>query len=212
LVVGLLGIVRGIQMAKRRGPDVLMHYPAPLFWLRGRLTAARWVQWIGRLYCLAAVVLMTMAFSLGLQSKTDPHSPLCAQLGEAISESEIAGTDWRVQDTGSHTDGCHIQIVGADGTRWFSIRSSGADTLIGEGYRHQTRELERSGMALKPVTGLGNRALIATSRAKGLANPILIIEDARGIHSVEMNGLNINKSQRAFVIETVRNSLGATSR
>ena len=212
LVVGLLGIVRGGQIAKERGPDALMHYPAPLFWLKNRLTAARWVQWIGRLYLMTAVVLVTMAFGLGLNSKADMHSPVCMRLSEALVQSSLARSDWRAETVKINVAGCDARIVGADGTRWFSIQSSGTDGLIGEGFRHQTRELERSGMALKPVSNLGRRAILATPRTRGLANPTLTIDDGLGVHTIEMNGLNINKADHAAVIMVIRNSLATNVR
>ena len=209
LAIGLPGVVRGGQVARERGRDTLMHYPGPSVWLKGRLTAARWVQWIGRLYLVTAVCLATLAFSLGLGSTTLPNPHACERLATTILDLPWAEQNWRNLSNGERQHGCNSLIMDAEGTRWFSIHSSGSDGLIGEGYRHQVRELERSGMAIKPISDLGRRAVIATSRAKGLRNPILVIEHDQGIHRIEMNGLTLDTDHRRQLIDAIRKTIAS---
>ena len=59
--------------------------------------------------------------------------------------------------------------------------------MLGEQFREQTIALERNAMALKPVRGIGERAMMATPRSKVLSNPTLVIATADGTHTVEMN-------------------------
>ena len=207
LAIGLPGVVRGGQVARERGRDTLMHYPGPSVWLKGRLTAARWVQWIGRLYLVTAVCLATLAFSLGLSGTTLPKHHACERLATIILGLPWAEQSWRNHPVAERQHGCNSLIIDADGTRWFSIHSNGSDGLIGEGYRHQVRELERSGMAIKPVSDLGMRAIIATSRTKGLRNPTLVIEYEQGIHRIEMNGLTLDTDHRIQLIDAIRKTI-----
>jgi len=211
LAIGLPGVLRGGQVARERGRDTLMHYPGPSIWLKGRLTAARWVQWIGRLYLVTAVCLATLAFSLGLSQPMLPNDHACARLATIILDLPWANQSWRDHPTENRQHGCNSVIIDAEGTRWFSIHSSGSDGLIGEGYRHQVRELERSGMAIKPISDLGRRAVIATSRTKGLRNPILVIEHDQETHQIEMNGLTIDTERRTQIIDAIRKTIGSDS-
>lgn len=82
-------------------------------------------------------------------------------------------------------------LLDAEGVRWFNIRSFPDGGMVGEQFRHQTLELERNSMALKPVPGIGDRAMMATPRSKVVANPTLVFADEYGIHSVEMNAQRV---------------------
>jgi len=165
------------------------------------------VQWIGRLYLLTAVCLSTLAFSIGLGQTALPNHHACEILVDTILELPWAQESWRTDPVGARDHGCQSLIMDNDGTRWFSIHVHHADGLIGEGYRHQVQELERSGMAIKPVSELGRRAIVATSRAKGRQNPILLIEHGESIHRIEMNGLMVNTEHRSHLIEAIRKTL-----
>ena len=204
--VGLAGILRSQSVIRDSGRDTLMHYPAP--WLKNRLTAAKWVQWIGHLYIVTGLCFTALAFGLGLQEPQQNHR-LCTRIGDAILHSAWSGSGWTHQTMDAQPDYCHTRILDSQGTRWLSIQSNAPHTLLGEGYRNKTQEVERSGMALKPIARLGNRAVMATPRSKGQANPLIIIDGVEGVHTIEINGLKLDATERQPVISTIRETLAA---
>ena len=211
LAIGVRGIVQGGDVARQRGSNTLMHYPGPFPWLNKTLTAARWVQWIGRLYLLAAIGLFTLSISLGMQQSSHPPNHTCQRIAQHLLSVTSAESSWTIKAMENATDSCQSTIVDVGGTRWFSIRSVKSNGLIGEDFRHQIREIERSGMAIKPISSLGQRAIIATPRTKGRANPTLIIQDALGVHRIEINGLRVDTSHRGEVVDIIRQALGSVS-
>ena len=74
--------------------------------------------------------------------------------------------------------------------------------MLGEQFRHQTVELERRAMALKPVNGIGARAIMATPRSKVVANPTLVIADDYGTHTLEMNVQRVNPADVIVALQT----------
>jgi hypothetical protein len=206
LGVGLAGLLRSQSVIRDSGRNTLMHYPAP--WLKNRLTAAKWVQWIGHLYIVTGLCLAALAFGLGLQEPQQNHR-WCNRIGEAILQSPWSDSGWTHQTMIEQPDHCHTRILDNQGTRWLSIQSNAPHTLLGEGYRNKTQEIERSGMALKPISRLGNRAVMATPRSKGQANPLIIIDGFEGVHTVEMNGLKLDATQREPIIDVIRETLAA---
>ena len=80
--VGVNGMVAGSRKRRQAGPDALMHYPIPLPWLRGKVSSARWVVWLGSIYALGGVVLgavaliTTLPTTAGTGGQPDPCPPI----------------------------------------------------------------------------------------------------------------------------------------
>lgn len=198
---GLAGLISGWRATQSSGPDTLMHYPPPLVWMRSRLLSARWVMRVGAMYVLAG---FTMG-AIGLQATSIPrHADMnraCESLIATLTNADWTPGRWTQRSLPNHQPGCSAQLLDTDGVRWFTIRSFPQNGMLGEQFREQTIALERNAMALKPVRGIGERAMMATPRSKVLSNPTLVIATADGTHTVEMNAQLVAP---AAVIEALR--------
>ena len=188
-VVGLRGVWFGQRIIRERGRDTLMHYPAPLPWLRQKVTAARWVVWIGRMYALAGLACAAGAWVLW----TTPHGaspPIeenCSTLAQRVQRIQLEALQGGSMQTTLEAEGCRSSVMDAHGVRWFEIRSTPPDRLIGQGFNHSRGELERQGFVMTTIEGIGSRAALANPQQGSVLNPVLLFDDARGHHRIEMN-------------------------
>lgn len=202
LAGGVAGLVTGWRVSQSSGPDALMHYPPPFVWMRGRLLSARWVMRLGAMYVLAGFTVGAMGLqSKGTNERADLDRP-CQAIASRLTRADWSPARWTTRPIGDHRPGCSRQLIDDDGVRWFSIRSSPPRGMRGEEYRHQTVELERKAMALKPVNGIGERAMMATPRSKVVANPTLVIVDENGTHTVEMNARRVDPDRVVDILRT----------
>ena len=187
VVGGVAGLVSGRRAIQSSGPETLMHYPPPLVWMRSRLLSARWVMRVGAMYVLAGVTMGV----IGLQARSGPQqaemSRACEHLIATLTDADWTPGRWTQRALPNHQPGCSAQLLDTDGVRWFTIRMFPQNGMLGEQFREQTIALERNAMALKPVRGIGERAMMATPRSKVLSNPTLVIAIADGTITVEMN-------------------------
>lgn len=202
VVGGAAGLVGGWRASQADGPDVLMHYPPPFIWMRKRLMSARWVMRLGAMYVLAGFTLWVV----GLQTDGDASQAnldrTCAQLTQALTRPSWSPVRWTTRPVPTHQPGCSAQLIDAEGVRWFSIRSFPARGMIGEHFRQETVDLERKAMALKPISGIGDRAVMATPRSKVVTNPTLVFADESGTHILEMNVQRVKIDRVLDVLRT----------
>jgi hypothetical protein len=187
--VGALGMLRGREVASTRGPGTLMHYPAPLPWLRKKVTAARWVVWIGRLYTLAGLSCLLGAWLVLTvqQGPNDLREHTCREISQQVLSTHADALRGGSTRTSIEADGCTGTLLDARGVRWFAIRSIPSARLMGKGFAHSRGELERRGFIVKLIDGIGHRAAIATPKPNSSLNPVLLFDDARGHHQIELN-------------------------
>ena len=209
LCIGVAGIVAGSAKAKAKGKHTLMHYPAPVVWLRARLTAAKWVVWIGRLYLGAGMGLGTAAFLTAL-SQTASGDTLhdCEPIALAIVSTNWTGSTWIGTPTSGHaprghTGSCQWVIRDRDNVRWFSIRSAAINGLIGEGFSLQSARLMRAGLQIRALPGLGQRALIASADRPAGANPAILFESTHATTIIEMNGSTVDPSHFDRIVAAI---------
>jgi hypothetical protein len=188
-LTGVMGIQGGQTRSQAKGPNALMHYPSPVPWLRGRLTAAKWVIRVGQLYVLAGVTLMGIAV-VWMSSPSAPgsqRSTACDEIAAAVVAADWPDAALHIEMEETTTPECSLWVANRDGTRWFLIRSMGTAQLIGEGFNNLSRELGRQGMSVEALPGLGRRAAIAHPGDPPTTNPVIFFEDNRGSHRIEFN-------------------------
>jgi len=207
-LVGVRGIWRGQDVASERGRDTLMHYPVPLPWLRQKVTAARWVVWIGRLYLLAGIACMTGAWIVWTaQHRTSPPiQETCSAIAQRVQYIHVQTLRGGSIQTTVESEGCVSTILDAKGVRWFVIRSTPPDRLIGQGFNHSRAQLERRGFTISSIDGVGNRAALATPRPKSGLNPVVLFDDTQGHHHIEMNARTLNETVQNQLIAGLRES------
>ena len=207
LCIGISGIAAGAATVRASGEDTLMHYPAPAAWLRSRLTAAKWVVWIGRLYLMAALGLGTAAFMVGLNANVrNLAHPGCVPVAQAILSANWTGSTWTAHPKDTHAGGCQLVILDNKQIRWFSVQSAPIDGLIGEGFSLRSAKFERAGLTLRPIPGLGRRALLATDETRAAANPALLFEDQHATTIVEMNRQTVHPTDFDLIVNAIRRS------
>jgi len=189
MLVGIKGIRRGQSVIETRGPNTLMHYPAPLPWLRRKVTAARWVVWIGRLYSVAGLSCLMGAWFVWTTQEPPggPSKTTCTTISHRVLtmySEELRGGSTQ---TTLLSQGCISELRDAQGVRWFEIRSTPANRVLGQGFAHSRGEYERRGFTIKGVDGLGHQAALATPKAMSGPNSVLLYDDARGHHEIEIN-------------------------
>jgi hypothetical protein len=207
LCIGIAGLAAGATTVRASGENTLMHYPAPAAWLRSRLTAAKWVVWIGRLYLMAALGLGTAAFMVGLSpDDTDSAHRSCVPIARAILSANWTGSTWTAHPKETHAGGCQLVILDHKQTRWFSVQSAPIDGLIGEGFSLRSAKLERAGLTLSPIPGLGRRAILATDETRSTANPALLYEDLHATTIIEMNRQTVDSHHFDLIVNAIRRS------
>ncbi len=189
MVGGAAGYRAGRHHASAQGPGALLHYPPPLTWMRGRLMSAKWVQRIGLMYLLAGLCLMVTTTAAGLLPGERSAEPMvCTALAKVLSAPDWTPAVWQTRDAREGQEACAIHLVAPeDGTRWFTIRMWSDGALVTDHYRHQLAMLERQGMSLKPLNGMGERAVLASPRSAGQYNPRIVISREGGLRVIEMN-------------------------
>jgi hypothetical protein len=200
---GLIGLMSGWRVSRDRGADELMHYPPPFIWMRSRLLSARWVMRLGAMYVLSGAILgLILLYTPGDQTSQATQQQVCERLQATLTKAAWSPDRWTTRMVPDHHPGCAVHLVGPDDVRWFTIRSFPPSGMIGEQYRHHTVELERLGMALKPVTRIGDRAILATPRSKVVANPTLVMADENGTHTLEMNVQRVVPQDVVVMLQT----------
>jgi len=201
-VGGLAGLVTGWRTSQASGPGTLMHYPPPFIWMRGRLLSARWVMRLGAMYVLAGFTLWAMSTQLTHHTPQADLDRPCEHLKATLTSTPWSPDRWTERPILDHRPGCSSELIDAEGVRWFSIRSFPSRGMLGEQFRQQTVELERRAMALKPVNGIGARAIMATPRSKVVSNPTLVIADEYGTHTLEMNAQRVKPADVVTALRT----------
>jgi hypothetical protein len=209
-LVGARGILRGQEVIDARGPDTLMHYPAPLPWLRKKVSAARWVVWVGRLYGIAGIACLTGAWVVW----TAQHRPLdtkpdtCLDIAHQVLSIHTDALRGGSTTANSDTEGCSSALIDARGVRWFTIRSTPTTRLLGHGFVHNRGEFERRGFTIQVVDGIGQRAAIAIPTPTSGLNSVLLFDDARGHHQIEMNTRTLNAAGQSRLIAGLGQRVG----
>lgn len=212
LFMGVTGVVKGSQTAKASGADALMMYPAPAPWLRGRPITARWINRIGRLYLMAALGFGTAAALVSLNLSTSTAAArTCKPIAEAIAAGEWTGSPMRLATAVHHTGGCQVTVLDRDDTTWFTVSSAPAAGLIGEDFNHQRAQRERQGMTITGLSGIGNRALLASHTNQSSSNSAVLFEGLDGTTVVEINGQMVTPAETEKAIDIIR-STNATHR
>ncbi|MAY82097.1 MAG: hypothetical protein CL930_15120 [Deltaproteobacteria bacterium] len=199
-LAGLKGLYVGQKTAQEQGPNTLIHYPAPIPWLRSKVSSARWVSWIGRLYSATGLVLITLgAINLG-QDTSDPRLAPCISLLDTISpETQIHTPIIRQPDTEDQI-GCQISVIDSDQVIWLTVSSTPTNTLIGDNFGHQTQELARKGFDVTKIAISERRSALARAPSEGNSGPVLIVEDSDGCNTIEFNP---NVTSEALIEQTI---------
>ncbi len=203
-LAGLRGLLEGRRIAQADGPNTLMHYPAPLPWLRQRVTAARWVIWIGHLYLSAGLAGLLGAWIVWTAPMQSSHSHMCEQIGQRISGAFATELQGGRSHTTATPKGCTTLMHDHAQVRWFSIQSSDPEHRTGSHFNEEKMQLERSAYKVRAIEDLGTRAGLAESRRGKGMNPVLFFTDSQGHHRVEINGLQVKEKQLNTLIAALR--------
>ena len=207
IIIGTQGIRCGQRISKEKGPHSLMHYPAPLPWLRNKVTTARWVTWIGRLYLAAGLVGMTGAGVVLSGPADQKPNANCSQLAAtAMSAFPRALQGGRVQ----HSDPdrrCVATIFDQQNVRWFEISSATSAYAPKHDFLESRRTLSRLAYSIQPIEGLGTRAALARPKPGSSLNPILLLHSPAGQYRIEINGRKVGQPQLEQFIEHLRETL-----
>jgi hypothetical protein len=201
-LVGARGILRGREVIDTRGPDTLMHYPAPLPWLRRKVSAARWVVWVGRLYGIAGIACLTGAWVVW----TAQHRPLdtmpdtCLEIAQQVLSIHTDALQGGTTTSNSEAEGCRSVLMDAQRVPWFTIRSTPPTRILGQGFIHNRGEFERRGFTIQVVDDIGHRSAIAIPNPASGLNPVLLFDDARGHHQIELNTRTLNAAVQSRLI------------
>jgi hypothetical protein len=213
IIVGLLGIVAGVsgvvearKKTQAEGQHSLMHYPAPVPWLRSKVTTARWVDRIGRLYIGFGLVLCVGA-AASLMQRVDqrPDNP-CDGIAAQLLHASALGGLIELSVSPPKTGDCAVHGTAPSGVRLFSVESSFQPDPIGEQFNAHVQALSNQGMAIDAIERLGFRSIFARPGSPARHNPTLVFEDNRGIHTVDFNPAAMDDDQISGFIQALQGS------
>ena len=204
ILVGIRGLMEGRRIGQMEGRNALMHFPVPLPWLKKRVTAARWVVWIGHLYLSTGLVGLLGAWLIGMTPAQSSHTHICNQLADrlvALYAEELRGGGVETKGT---PDGCATTLYDHKKVRWFAVQSKRPIQHAGSTFNEEKQILERSAYRVTSIDGLGSRAALAETRNGAGLNPVLFYTNGLGHHRVEMNSLQIDRERQRAVIEALK--------
>jgi len=194
IILGFLGIAAGasgvIEARKKHraeGSHSLMHYPAPIPWLRSKVTTARWVDRIGRLYIGFGLVLWVGAAASLVQGMVRPPENPCNGIAAQLAHASLKEKPVSVFVIPPKTGDCAVEGTNANGARLFSVESSFQSDPIGKHFNTHVQNLSSQGMAIEAVARVGFRSAFARPGSPTEHNPTLVFEDDRGLHVVEFH-------------------------
>lgn len=211
IIAGLLGIAAGVsgvvearKKTQAEGRHSLMHYPAPVPWLRSKVTTAQWVDRIGRLYIGFGLVLCVGA-AASLMQRVDqrPDNP-CDSIATQLLFASATDGLVELSVTPPKTGDCAVHGTDPNGVRLFSVESSFQPDPIGEQFNAHAQTLSNQGMAIDTIERLGFRSIFARPGSPARHNPTLVFEDNRGIHTVEFNPAAIGDDQIPGFIQALQ--------
>jgi hypothetical protein len=199
-LAGWRGVCVGRDVSKQKGPNTLIHYPAPIPWLRTKVSSARWVSWIGRLYTTVGLLLISLGVNNLLNHSVDPKLEPCIALLDAIDSESMIHTPITRRTNPKHQLGCQIAVFDAEQVVWLTVSSTPADSLIGDNFGHQTQELLRKGFDLTPLEISERRSVLARPPTLGSDGPVLIVEDINECSTIDFNP---NVASEALIQDTI---------
>ncbi|MGB0640219.1 MAG: hypothetical protein ACPGTU_12840 [Myxococcota bacterium] len=206
-VAALLAGCRGIHVARKitkdNGPNTLVHYPAPIPWLRTKVTSARWVSWIGRLYAVTGLVLIGAGSTYFFQSAGDPRLRPCMELLDTISLETAIHTPTTRRASQNARMGCQVNVVDQEGVVWVTVSATPSDTMIGDSFGHQTQELTRKGFEVTPLTIPARRSVLGRPPKGGAGSPVVIIDEVDGCNTIEFHPIVASEALIQKTISTL---------
>ena len=206
-VIGTKGFRGGQKASRETGPNTLMHFPAPVPWLRTKVTAARWVMWIGRLYLLAGVASFTGAWLVVSTPPSEPANRNCDRFASAlvsILPEALRGGRTHQSEPGAK---CTAQVLDQRDIRWFDISSTTSRYAPKNDFLEERRNLSRLSYTIQPIEGLGTRGALAKPKPGSRLNPVLIFNTPQGQHRIEINGREVDEVQIELLIAGLQNTL-----
>jgi hypothetical protein len=203
LFAGWRGMAVSRAVTKEKGPNTLIHYPAPIPWLRTKVSSARWVSWIGRLYAITGLVFIVAGGSHFSQSANDPKLKPCMELLDVLEMKTIIHTPITRRVVQEGHSGCRVEIIDQENVVWVTVSSAPPGTLIGEGFGHQTQELNRRGFDVTPLTISERRSIVGRPPKGGNDSPVVIVEEAEGFNTIEFNPIVANEALIQSTISTL---------
>ena len=184
-----------------------MHFPVPLPWLRRKVSAARWVTWVGRLYLCAGMACLTATWLVISSPPSQAPNQNCTRLANTVfssfSEPLRGGRVHHSEPIAT----CVSHVYDQQNIRWFTISSSSADYAPNHDFLEERRNLSRLAYTVQPVEGIGTRGVLAKPKPGSSLNPILIFANSEGRYRIEINGRKVANVQIDRLIDVLRGTL-----
>ena len=173
---GLPGIVYGSKVCRHRGPDHLMHYPASIPWLRGKVNTASWAVRTGRICAGSGLVsgMLVLTIAWWPEDGVRPISP-CLEMTPADKISELTGASITHGRAVDNDHRCEVEVRATEGHKLIlNIEVDAPEALIGSSLENQRRELERRSMKIRALPTLGSDAILGLSPQHPERNAIIL--------------------------------------
>ena len=207
IIIGIQGVRGGHRVAAKKGPESLMHFPARLPWLKRKVTAARWVTWVGRLYLMAGIVCVTGASLILSGDSAQETNTNCARLAEtAFSTFPIALQGGRIESSEPASQ-CTHRVFDQGNIRWFTISSVASGYAPKNDFLETRRNLSRLAYTIQPIDELGSRAVLATPKPGSSLNPVILFNTSEGQHRIEINARKANEAKIVRLIKALQGTL-----
>ena len=202
VLVGLQGVIRARKVSKLT-PNAAMSYPVRLPWLHNRKTDANTVFRIGQLYATAGCVLCVCGVGAWLMDTANDRVPACAEIASSLLSAPANNLPLTVKEDSNSKHACIHTITASQGRTWFQIESTPNANPIGEQFNSKVRDMERNGMATEPVSGGFRRAVVGTPGADTQTPITIVIEDSRGLHTIEVHPPALKHQTLATVLQNL---------
>ena len=201
--VGLQGILSARKIAAKT-PNAPMAYPVRLPWLHKRKTVATTVFRVGQIYTMAGCLMCALGAGTWLKTTSDDRIPACEAMASLLLSVSSETVPLTVNALSKSEHGCVHDMTDSGGGTWFRIESQSSADPIGEQFNSKVQELERNGMAVKPIVDGFQRAVVGMPGDESRAPTTLVIEDSRGLHSVEVHPDALEHKPLSVVLQILR--------